>query len=207
MANRMEGDVHVAGSLTVSGSLTANVSRGSLLAEASQPINIPLTSLRVWDAFGTSLGAAGNDDLGITAGTWGTGVPYIVSRDLNALGAVTGYARFLIQLPHEYISGQPVSINVAGGMITSAASVSATVDFEVYKHGGSNLVSGSDLVTTSATSINSTTFAECAFVITPTSLSPGNVLDVRMAVAANSATASSHFAAIARIELLATCRG
>ena len=207
MANRIDGDLSVAGNLGVTGVLTANISRGSLITETSQPIPIPLTSLRVWDAFATSLGSAGNDDLGITAGTWGTGVPYIVSRDLNALGAVTGYARFLVQLPHEYVAGQLVSLNVAAGMITAVASVSATVDFEVYKHGGSNLVSGSDLVTTSATSINSTTFTEYAFVVTPTTLSPGNVLDVRMAIAANSATGSSHFAAVARIELLATCRG
>lgn len=206
MSMRIDGDLTVTGSINASGSYTGPISKSNLVQETLEAFPIPLTSLRVWDAFQTNITTAAADDLGLTAGAFGTGTPYVVSRDLNALGATTGYARTLFTLPPEYVDGAAITIRFAAGMLSAVASVSATVDVEVYKVARTTLVSGSDLVTTSATSINSTTFAEYSFTVTPTSRVAGDVLDIRIALSCNSATASSHFAAIAAIEVLLTIK-
>lgn len=207
MSSQIDDHVTITGNLTVAGSFNANVRRETLVVEVGQVLHVAnLIEARVWDAFQTPLGTAGSDDLGITAGTWGTGVPYIVSEDLDGGPAATQRCRLLIPIPHEYVAGETLTIRVKAGMVTSVASVSATVDVEAYKHGGSTLVSGTDLVTTSATSVNSTTFTTASFTLTTTNLSPGDVLDVRLTLALNSVTASAHFGAIAEIALVGSSR-
>lgn len=206
MATTFDQAVTINGSLAVQ-SLTG-ASRGSLSQDTSQVYSLEFVNMRVWDAFQTALSAtAAADDLGLATGTFATGAPYLVSRDLNALGATTGYARCLFTLPPEYSQSASVAIRLYGGMLTSVASVSATVDAEIYRLDKDTTIGGSDLVTTAATSINSTSFAAKDFSMTYAGLSPGDVLDIRLAIAANSATASSHFAAIASAEMLLTIRG
>lgn len=182
--------------------------RSSIAQETLQVYPLEFVNMRVWDAFQTSLSAAAAaDDLGLATGTFATSAPYLTSRDLNALGATTGYARILFTLPTEYSQSASVALRLYGGMLTSVASVSATVDAEVYRLDKDTTIGGSDLVTTAATSINSTSFAAKDFSLTYSGLAPGDVLDIRLAIAANSATASSHFAAIASAEMLLTVRG
>lgn len=207
------GDLLIRGSISVTGRATVSsgISRASLDTEEQRLYWIPFTRWRVWDAVATNLpGTAATDDLGFTAGAFGTGAPYLVSRDLNALGATTAYARAQIEIPPEYVgaSGAGGTVTISAGMINAVASVSATVDVEAYKLGFNTNYSGTDLVTTTAQTINSTTFANLAFALSDAvSLENGDVLDIRITVAANSATASSHFAAIASTGLLFTIRG
>jgi hypothetical protein len=113
----------------------------------------------------------------------------------------------MFQLPPNYVAGTTVQINVSGGMLTSVASVAATVDAEAYVFGRDTLKTGSDLVTTTAQSINSLTFADRTFSLTSTALTAGDILDIRLTIAANSATASSHFAAIGAVEMLLDVKG
>lgn len=205
---RFDEDVQIIGNLTVNGGTSLNLARANLVPTSGEPYPLFPFDFRVWDAFQTVLPSpAAADDLGITTGTWGTANPYLTSRDLNALGATTGYARTLFQLPPEYVSSGACSVRFAAGMLTAVASVSATVDVEIFKMNRDTLVSGSDLVSTAAQSINSLTFANYSFTVTPTSLAPGDLLDIRVAIAANSATGSSHFAVIAASELLLTVKG
>lgn len=206
--NQIDGDFIITGALRVEGLLTAPINRTNLITEANTVFDLPLTGFRVWDAFQTNLPSIGAaDDLGLAGGAFGTNVPFLKTQDLNAAGAVTEYARTSFILPENYVSGGTITLRLRAGMLTSVASVSGTVDAQAYLSARDTLVSGSDLVTTSAISANSLTFANCDFTITPTSRVAGDVLDIRIAWIGNSATASSHFGAIAHAQMLLQTKG
>lgn len=97
---------------------------------------------------------------------------------VNETEASVGWA--IVTLPANYVSGGPISIRVKAGVVLAgdAALTSATIDFSAYKQAEDGTV-GSDLVTTAATAIT-TTFDTYEFVITPTGLSAGDVLVIKM---------------------------
>jgi len=202
-------------SITVSGSLSINesgISAQSRLTILKQDANaifpIPMTSLRVWDAFATNLPAtAATDDLSLVGGTFGTAPPTISAGDCKALGATTRYARLLTQLPECYESGQTVTIAISAGMKTTVASASCTVDVECYKIDKITGI-GVDLCATAAITINSLVFGSKEFIITPSSLAAGDVFDIRIAIACNdAATGTAVTPTIASIDLLADIKG
>ena len=204
------GDAVISGNLRLGGSISPPISRANILALSElQSFPIPLTDFRVWDALQTLLpGTPATDDLGLVGGTFGTATPSIRTEDLKAAGATNKYARVLSQLPWEYESGQSVTLRFAAGMITTVSDTTATLDCQAYKlQNDPDDAIGSDLVTTAAQSINSLTFANIDFVITPTGLSPGDILDIRILVAVNDgATATAVVAAITSAKLLADVR-
>lgn len=211
MADRFGGDVTVAGNLVVEGALPA-IARTNLTQESYSSFEIPLTDFRVWDAVGTALGSAGSDDLGITSGAFATGIWYLTAGSLGSAGATTRYARVHYQVPMNYVAGQNARLALYAGITgttPAAASVSCTADVEVYKFGSNVLISGSDLVSSSAQSINSTTFATVTLDLTATSLNPGDWLDIRVAVACNDGTASAAnvVPAIAKVQFQAHTKG
>jgi hypothetical protein len=170
--------------------------------------DLPISDFRVFDAYQTLLGTPASDDLGITTGAHGTGLPYISTGDLKAAGATTRRARILFTLPPEYVAGETVQIRFAAGMVTTVADTSATVDAEVYVSARTTLKTGSDLVSTSATTINSVTFAEKTFTVTATSLSPGDILDIRVSIAVtDAATLTAVIGAIAHAEVQCDVKG
>lgn len=204
------GDIIVAGDARINGSIAPRIAKSNILALAElQAFPIPLTDFRVWDALQTLLpGTPSADDLGLVGGTFGTATPSIRTEDLKAAGATNKRARFLVQLPWEYVAGESVTIRLKAGMITTVASSSATIDVEAYKlQADPDDAIGSDLVSTDAGNINSTTFADINFTITPTSLSPGDILDVRVTIAVNdAATATAVIAAFTSAKLLCDVR-
>lgn len=204
----VNGDAQIQGNLTVTGTLPS-YPRASLVQDNEAEFDIPFETWRVWDAYGTVIpGTSAADDLGLYAGTFGTGVPYVATYDVKNAGAVTLRSRFRAQLPPSYVAGETVKVRFVGGMITTVASASATVDLEAYKTAKTNLITGSDLVTTSATTINSLTFANKDFVVTPTALTAGDWLDCRVTVAVNdSATGTAVIAAIASASFLLDIKG
>ena len=138
---------------------SAAIERSKLAAEQLKD-NIPLELLRVHDAFQTDLPTtAASDDLGLIIGTFGTDAIVVQTSDAKNT-SVTQRARFLYRLPHNYAAGQSLSVVAWAGMKTTVANGTATVDFEVYKKNDSTGLVGSDLVTTSATTINSLTAAD-----------------------------------------------
>lgn len=151
------------------------------------------------------------DDMQIVTGTFGTGLPYLASRNLDATvtgsATLTYKARQQFTLPPEYKDGTDVTLRFAAGMLTAIASVSALVDAQVYVSGRDTTIDGSDLVSTAATSMNSLTFAEKSFTVSGAGLVSGSVLDILISLIGTSATASSHFAAIAHTEALLTIQG
>jgi len=201
--------IDVTGDLIVRGNIQPAVERSSLLQYNAQVYQIPLTSAKIWDAAQTNLpGTAATDDLEINTGTWGTNVPSIQTNDLKAAGATTRYALFEVATPPEYVAGQTVTLRASAGMLTTIADTSATLDFEAYITDREGLVSGSDLVSTAFTSINSLTFADYSFTLTPTTIDPGQKILIRMAIAVNDgATGTAVIGSVGALELLLDTQG
>lgn len=202
-------DIRVTGNIAVKDTGVSAQTRTSILKQDALAVfPVKFTDLRVWDAFQTNLpGTAATDDLALVGGTFATSPPTISAGDCKALGATSRYARFMVELPECYEAGETVTISLSAGMVTTVASVSCTVDVECYeidKIGGI----GSDLCTTSATTINSLVFAAKAFTITPSGLTAGDVLDVRITIAVNDgATGTAVTPTIAGIDLLCDIKG
>jgi hypothetical protein len=202
-------DMTVTGSISVSENAISAQTRASILKQDANAIfPVPLASLRVWDAIATVLpGTAAADDLAYSGGTFGTSAPTISAGDLKAAGATTRYARFQVQLPECYESGETVQLSLSAGMLTTIADSSCTVDVECFKLDKSAGV-GSDLCATAAQSINSLVFGAKNFVITPSGLAAGDIFDVRIAIACNDgATATAVTPTIAAIDLLCDIKG
>lgn len=221
MSARFDGDVYVAGNLSAgtmnvadnsvtnaSVAATAAIARTKLAQDALTCYPVAFTDLRVHDSLNTDLpGTSASDDLGLYGGTFGTDGPLVRTYDVKAAGAVTLYARALVRLPAEYEGGETVQFRLSAGMKTTVSDGTATVDVEACKLDKDGGV-GSDLCATAAQSINSLTFADKDFTITATTLSPGDVLDVRFAIAVNDvATATAVIGAIGGIDLLCDVRG
>jgi hypothetical protein len=214
MANsvNLPGDLVVPGDIRVTGSITPSIARANILTMVElQPFPIPLTSFRVWNAMATLLPAAGaTDDLGLVGGSFGTATPSLRTEDLKqeAVNPTLNYARVLVQLPWEYVAGNTVTLRFKAGMITTVADVSATVDCSAYKlQNDPDDALGSDLVTTAATSINSLTFDDINFTVTPSGLSPGDILDVRIVTAVTDTnTLTAVIAGITSAKLLCDVR-
>lgn len=204
------GDVIVAGNIRLNGTLSPPVTRANILALAElQAFPIPLTSFRVHDAMQTLLpGTPLTDDLGLVGGTFGVATPSLRTEDLKAAGATNNRARVLVQLPWQYEAAQSVSLRFSAGMITTVSDTTATLDCEAFKYQADpDDAIGSDLVSTAATTINSTTFANIDFVLTATALSPGDILDVRITTAVNDgATGTAVIAGITAAWLLCDVR-
>lgn len=209
------GDCTVQGTLNhpdgtiVNAAINANaaIARTKLAENALQGFVVPLTDLRVWDAFQTNLpGTAATDDLGLIGGTFATNSPMVKTSDAKNT-SVTQYARFMVRLPAEYVAGGDVTLRLHAGMQTTVANGTATVDVQAYESNREGGISA-DLVTTSATTVNSLTLADKDFTVTPAGLAPGNWLDVRVVIAiTDSATGTAVLGVIGSIELLCDIQG
>ena len=209
MADITVKDVRVTGTLTAKETGLSAQTRATILKQDADVIfPVPLTSLRVWDAFATNLpGTAATDDLALSGGTFATSPPVVTAGDLKAVGATTRYARFELQLPECYDSGQTVTISISAGMVTTVADTSCTLDVQCYKLDKIAGI-GADLCATSATTMNSLTFADIPFTITPSGLVAGDVFDVRIAIACtDAATGTAVTPTIASIDLLCDIKG
>lgn len=202
-------NVRITGALSIKPDGVSPQTRATILKQDSLAIfPIRLTSLRVWDAFHTNLpGTAATDDLALIGTTFGSTAPVITAGDCKALGATSRYARFMVELPECYEAGETVTLSLSAGMVTTVASSSCTVDVECYKIDKITGI-GSDLCATSAITINSLVFAAKAFTITPSGLTAGDVLDVRLTIACNdAATGTAVTPTIAGIDLLCDIKG
>lgn len=208
MATQLDGDVTITGGLTIRGALPA-ITRSSLVQETYSAFAVPLTSLRVFDDFKTAIATPGtsDDDLGFSQGVFGTGVPYVSAGDVKAV-TKTRKARFVYQVPMNYVAGQVARFSLYAGTLTTISDTTTTLDLEVFKQGSNTLITGSDLYVSSAQSIRSLTFADIQFDLTVTSLSPGDYLDVLITIASvDAATVTAVTPAIAKIQFQAATKG
>lgn len=223
MTTKIFGDLIVTGTLTAgsinsqSGSLTnaafasnAGIARSKLDQDDLQPYAVVLTDFRVHDAPSTYLPTtAAADDLGLIEGTYGSDPVYLSTGDVKAT-STTRYARFFCALPPEYVSGESVAIRVYGGMFTTVADTSATLDVVAYSHDKAGTVTA-DLVTSTAVDINilGTGVNELTYTVNGgLPLFPGDELDVRVEIAiVDSATVSAVEGRIYAVALLCDIKG
>ncbi|MHC4178261.1 MAG: hypothetical protein ACYSWU_12190 [Planctomycetota bacterium] len=177
---RVPDDLVVPGVLYAHGGIQPLIARSMLEQDNNQVFSIPMTVWRVWDAMATVLpGTPATDDFGLVGGTFATDSPSL--QTLDGGGATTTiYARAQVVLPIEYVAGQTVTLRFSAGMLTTVADGSATLDVQAYKSDREAGI-GADICATAAQSVNSLTLADKDFTITPATLSPGDVLDVRIA--------------------------
>jgi len=202
-------DLIVPGDLRLTGDITPVKSRSSILAEAElQAFVVPWTYWRVWDAMQTNLPASSaTDDLSLVGGTWATASPSIQTKDMKALGVATSqYARAQIPLPWEYITGHSVELRFHAGMLTTISDGTATLDVVCYETDEETGISA-DICADAAQSINSLVFADIDFTITPTNLTAGDLLDVRIEIAVNDgATGTAVTGCVGAVQLLCDVR-
>lgn len=200
----------VSGSLTVSEDGVSAQTRDTILKQDTNVrFPIPLHEFRVWDAVATSLsGTPASDDLGLTTGTFASAAMRMSAGDLKTAGATTRYARHpQVIVPECYDAAETFTIIVSCGMETTVADTSCTIDVEVCKLDKDGSV-GSDICATAAQSMNSLTFADKTFTITATTLSPGDVLDLRVTITCTDAASGTAVTpAIASIDVACDIKG
>jgi len=166
------------------GSAAHTFARTSITQEDAVAYPVKIGEFRVWDAPSTVAVAAtaANDDLAVVYNTFKTAGPSIESGDLKNAGATSRKVGFQWALPAEYTDAQTITLRINGGMKTTVASTSATVDVECV-----NITNDAtaDICATTAEDINSLTPADCDFTITPTNCEAGDLLDVVITVAVN----------------------
>lgn len=187
-------------------SSTAAIARTKLAKETIN-MHLPWENWRVWNAYSTLLPAtSASDDLGLYAGAFGTNTPSIQTFDIKTL-TTNLYARQTWVIPPEYSAGQPLTLRINAGMVTTVADTSCTIDAAVYKSDGAASL-GADICATAATSINSLTAANKDFTITPTGLAAGDVLDLRLDVSVvDGATGTAVYAYIYAVKMIPTLQG
>lgn len=182
----------------------AAISRSKMAQRVLALGTILPTDWRTWDALATNLpGTPASDDLGIITGTFGTDPgPYVGTGDVKATSS-TRRAGCFLAIPHDYETGQTVTLRAYAGMITTVADGSCTIDFEAYRIDKDATLGAADLVSTAATTINSLTPAAKDFQLTITTLLPGDLLICRMSIAyVDAATATAVIGAVFTVELL-----
>ncbi len=208
-----DGSISVQDDIRLGGNLSPRKARSALLGlEQLAVFTVPMS---IWRKAGVGeyddllTGSPATDDLGLVSGTFGTNAPSLQTDDFGGnAAAVAYYARGEIPLPAEYVAGQAVELRVHAGMLTTIADQSCTVDVQVYKSDEDSTSTG-DICADAAVSdnMNSTVFADIDFTITPSTLSPGDLLDVRITVTADDdGDAGAMIACIGSVQLLCDVR-
>jgi hypothetical protein len=203
-------DLIVTNNLRIGGSITPTMAREDILSQVELAcFTIPMDIWRIHDAYATLLtDSPATDDLGLVGGTFGTNAPSLQTDDFGGAHDAHYYARGEVVLPAEYEAGATVTIRLHAGMLTNVADQECTVDLLVYKS-DEDATSTGDLCATDAETdnMNSLVFADIDFVITPTTLSPGDLLDVKIDLLADDdGDAGTMIACIGSVQLLCDIR-
>jgi len=160
------------------------IPREDLEQDANKLFEIPPREMFVFDSGAVLPTAGASDDLGFYQGTHGTNFPYVGTGDFTAT-SVTRKARFTFTLPPEYVSDGAIFIRFRAGMVTTVADSSCTIDAAAYKASATAgaVITGSDKVTTVATSINSLTWADYDFALDASGFVAGDEIDVLVTIA------------------------
>ena len=145
-------------------------------------MTIPLNEAMVWDSNAQLPDTEAADDLGLTAGTLGdAGEGMHLTAGIVGATSSTRYARFRVVIPTDYEAGQPVKVRLVGLSHTAVCNTTCNADVNLWTSDTAP-VRSSDLVTTAATTVNSTNATTVLFTVTSTTLVPGQELDVRVAL-------------------------
>ena len=186
---------------TFSGNLTTPLTQADLEIRTGQEYVIPMKDFGVSTTLADLPTAGDATSLGLVSGTHGSASPVLRGSDVGATTA-TEKARVLFQLPQEYVAGQSVTVRLHAEMEVVADSA-ATADIECYESDDEAGI-GSDLCTTAAQNINSSTYADYDFTITASTLAAGDVLDIEITTVATDAgnAAPNIWAVIGKVSVL-----
>lgn len=196
--------------LTMRTSVAGSITRENLVQD---DLAVYRLGLETWKttATGQPLGAAAGTPsgaFGITYGTHGTAAPQIVAEAASG-ASVTNKMRRTFTLPPEYVSGQTITLRVKAKETVGAATVSTTIDAEVYEVAAEAGLGGSptDLCATAAIDVT-TTVGNKDFTITPTNLVAGDELDIELTGVSNDTGATvGTILAIYDVSLLIDIKG
>lgn len=184
------------------------LSRTNFNTNSGDLFNIPIIPQNWWvhDDFDTALptSAAGNDDLALIQGAYGTNAMTLTSNDFGDT-TTSQKARCVWPLPAEYVAGGTLGLTIYAGMLTAVASTSATLDVQVYAWDTDGTVS-SDLYTGAATSINNLTISSYDFSLTASGRTPGENLDIVLTFAGNDTGTAVCAGTICRVDLTANTK-
>ncbi len=182
----------------------ANVTRATLVQDDLAEYAIPFETLAKWDDFAAKLpGTAATDDLAIVEGTLATDAPQVEGIDAGGTTEL-GFMRFMFPVPPEYVDGETLNVQIRA-LMKVVSDGTATVDVQAYRQDAKTV----DICSTAATSINSATAADKVFVLTPTNIVSGDLIDIRVALAVTDAgdAGPNITAVIERIKMLVDIKG
>lgn len=208
-AQTIIGDTKIVGKLLVTEEIEGGRPRSELEQEDLVPYPIPLASFRQWDHRAVNTPETPTaDDLGLSTGTFGTNVPKLTTGDVKAAGAITRRAGVVISVPAEYQPGETIKLRISAATESHVADTSSTVDAEIYQSNRDGTKTGSDLCTTNAQSINTTSFTDYDFTIDGSGLEPGDELDIRITIAVTDAASGGTVQpSIGAVDLLCDIKG
>jgi len=217
MANDLiiQGNGKIFGDLTITGAING-ISRSDLDTETLRVFEQDILQAREvatadYHNHLQNDAGAGDGDLRIVGGTYGTDTPSIQSGDVMAVGLKTRSARILVKVPTNYVDASPLTLRLRSGMKTTVADTSATADCECYlsnKEAGKHATQTGDMCTTSAISINSLTLSNRDFTLTPTYVVAGDLLDIKLTLAITDASSGTAvIGVIGNIALLCSTKG
>ena len=180
VASGGEIEVQSGGTLDIQSgaSLTAgSISRATLTEDALQPYGIPVSRLAHTTGVPLTVAeTAGGFNVSVSSHVW------------KAQGEITdnetevSVTHFQFVLPPEYVSAGDISVSLRCTVVKTGGATDngSTVDVAVFKQADGAV--GSDLSTTTAAATFAAmdTFYTKTFVITPTGLAAGDVLDVEV---------------------------
>lgn len=177
--------------------------RSDLTEEALVPYNVPLYTLRAADlnalAIAEPAGGSGDHYLVLNANT-------VVLRGISPNSDTqtdVSYLQFL--LPPEYVAAGDVKVRI-NCKYTSAPGTAGTVDVEAFKVTLTTGAIGADLCETAAQDLTASGVAT-DFVITATTLSPGDVLNIKITTVFQDSDGAVGEAEIGSIQMLLDIKG
>lgn len=199
------GDNSIIEIIPTSSSLFPSLARANLTQDDLKPYPVKVMDLAVWDAPSTRavLATGANDDLAVVYGTFLTAAPTVETGDVKAAESARKVG-FQFAVPPEYVDGQTLTLRINAGAKTTVADVALTLDAQVSRQAAPTV----DICATAAQSINSLVAANKDFVLTPTDVVAGDLLDVVLTIAYHDdATATPVIGVINSIKILADIKG
>jgi len=186
-------------------SILGSIARASLTQDDLALFPIKVKDLFVWDTPGSApvIATAANDDLAVVYNTHLTLPPTIETGDVKTLTNHRDIG-FQFVVPPEYVDGETINLRVNAGAKTTVAGTSLLLDAVVARQADPTV----DICATAAQSINNLVAANKDFVLTPTNVVRGDVLDVVLSIAyVDAATGTAVIGKINKITMLLDIKG
>jgi hypothetical protein len=104
------------------------------------------------------------------------------------------------RIPYNYLAAGTIGIRINHVLTGAGTNNGSTIDFSAYEQTDGAV--GADLVTTAAQAMQKTTYVESTFVVTPTGLVPGDILNIKLSTSVIESAGSALAATIDRVAVV-----